>query len=115
MKDICANLEREIRNCDQLVIWTDCDREGENIGGEIANVCSNVNRRIVVLRAYFSAIIPRYAASKVNALLISICVCQTKDIACISGMGARLFFVAFGSRPCLFSSCTVTFIVRAKI
>ncbi|CAH1273337.1 TOP3A [Branchiostoma lanceolatum] len=33
-KDIKRTLEREARQCQVLVIWTDCDREGENIGTE---------------------------------------------------------------------------------
>lgn len=32
-------LEKEARQCQALVIWTDCDREGENIGFEIIDVC----------------------------------------------------------------------------
>lgn len=32
-------LEREARQCQALVIWTDCDREGENIGFEVIHVC----------------------------------------------------------------------------
>ena len=32
-------LEREIRGCQSLIIWTDCDREGENIGFEVIQVC----------------------------------------------------------------------------
>lgn len=37
--DIKRTLEREVRKCQALVIWTDCDREGENIGFEIIQVC----------------------------------------------------------------------------
>ena len=39
-----------------LIIWTDCDREGENIGFEIIDVCKAVKPRIEVKRAKFSEI-----------------------------------------------------------
>lgn len=53
---IKRTLEREIRGCGALVIWTDCDREGENIGFEIIEVCRAVKPQIKVLRAKFSEI-----------------------------------------------------------
>lgn len=34
-----------------MVIWTDADREGENIGFEIIDVCRGVNPRIQVYRS----------------------------------------------------------------
>lgn len=34
-------LEKEIKGCKHLILWTDGDREGENIAEEIANVCSH--------------------------------------------------------------------------
>ena len=34
-------LEREVKGCQDLVLWTDGDREGENIASEIAAVCQN--------------------------------------------------------------------------
>ncbi|XP_064634025.1 DNA topoisomerase 3-alpha-like [Lineus longissimus] len=58
-KDIKRTLEREIRGCSTLVIWTDGDREGENIGFEIIQVCKAVKPNIRVLRARFSEITPR--------------------------------------------------------
>ena len=39
-----------------MIIWTDCDREGENIGFEIVDVVQAVNRNIRVCRARFSEI-----------------------------------------------------------
>lgn len=51
-----ATLEREIRSCQGLIIWTDCDREGENIGFEIINVCKDVKPNLAVYRAKFSEI-----------------------------------------------------------
>lgn len=54
---IARNLEVEARRANMLMIWTDCDREGENIGAEIANVCRKAKAGITVRRARFSAII----------------------------------------------------------
>lgn len=58
MKQVERNLQNEARNADLLIIWTDCDREGEHIGSEVATVCVRANRRLRVKRARFSAIIP---------------------------------------------------------
>ncbi|KAG5832859.1 hypothetical protein ANANG_G00295660 [Anguilla anguilla] len=55
---IKRTLEREIRQCQALVIWTDCDREGENIGFEVIDVCKAVKPNIQVFRARFSEITP---------------------------------------------------------
>jgi DNA topoisomerase-3 len=52
--NIKKTLEREIRTCNTLIIWTDCDREGENIGFEIIDVCKAVKPTIDVFRAKFS-------------------------------------------------------------
>jgi len=57
LRDVEANLKSEARNADLLMIWTDCDREGEHIGSEIVTVCRSVNRNLKVKRARFSAII----------------------------------------------------------
>lgn len=53
---IKKTLEREIRGCQGLIIWTDCDREGENIGFEIIDVCSSVKPKLTIYRANFSEI-----------------------------------------------------------
>lgn len=57
--DIKKTLERESQQCQVLVIWTDCDREGENIGFEVIHVCKTVKPSLQVLRARFSEITPR--------------------------------------------------------
>jgi DNA topoisomerase III len=39
-----------------LVIWTDCDREGEHIGSEIVEICRGANQRLDIYRARYSAV-----------------------------------------------------------
>lgn len=56
-KAIEQNLFSEARRNDMLMIWTDCDREGEHIGSEIAAICRRAKPNIQVKRARFSAII----------------------------------------------------------
>ncbi|CAH0563955.1 unnamed protein product [Brassicogethes aeneus] len=53
---IKKTLEREIRSCQGLIIWTDCDREGENIGFEVIKVCSDIKPNLRIYRAKFSEI-----------------------------------------------------------
>ena len=61
-KAIEQNLLTQARRADVLMIWTDCDREGEHIGMEVAKVCRKAKPTIRIKRARFSAIIPQYAA-----------------------------------------------------
>ena len=58
MKNVQKNLENLVRTANLLVLWTDCDREGENIGFEVVHVCRNVKRAIPVKRARFSEMTP---------------------------------------------------------
>ncbi|CAO0798708.1 unnamed protein product [Mucor circinelloides] len=53
------NIRHQIGQCDVLFIWTDCDREGEAIGGDVADLCREVNPRIQVWRARFSTMQPQ--------------------------------------------------------
>ncbi|CAJ0565816.1 unnamed protein product, partial [Mesorhabditis spiculigera] len=49
-------LKEHAKNASTLVIWTDCDREGERIGDEIKIICRQGNPNIEVYRARFSEI-----------------------------------------------------------
>lgn len=58
-QQIANNIKKETRNADILMIWTDCDREGEYIGWEIYQVAQKSNGRLQddkVYRAIFSHI-----------------------------------------------------------
>ncbi|CAH1389834.1 unnamed protein product [Nezara viridula] len=53
---IKKTLESQCRSCNVLIIWTDCDREGENIGFEIIDTCLKIKPNLDVYRAKFSEI-----------------------------------------------------------
>jgi DNA topoisomerase III len=53
-KTIAQNLAEQARYAQHLVIWTDCDREGEHIGHEIVEAARRGNSGISVKRARFS-------------------------------------------------------------
>ncbi|GMP25160.1 hypothetical protein CsSME_00002157 [Camellia sinensis var. sinensis] len=67
--DIKRTLEEEARKCQWLVLWLDCDREGENIAFEVVEVCTEANRHLNVWRARFSALIERDIRESVQALV----------------------------------------------
>jgi len=67
--NIKKTLEREVRSCTGLVIWTDCDREGENIGYEIINVCRAIKPNVGVKRAKFSDMTSASIFRAMNALI----------------------------------------------
>lgn len=50
-------LELEARNCQYLIIWTDGDREGENIGFEIIEVCKKGILNLSHFPTYFLLLI----------------------------------------------------------
>ncbi len=61
---IVKHLEREAKNMDYLVLWLDCDREGENICFEVIRCVDkfmnhNSNLKQYIYRAKFSAITPK--------------------------------------------------------
>ncbi|KAL1591152.1 hypothetical protein WHR41_00451 [Cladosporium halotolerans] len=59
-KGIAKNIETQARSAHFLYIWTDCDREGENIGTEIRDIACKGNSRLnqpgKTVRARFSNI-----------------------------------------------------------
>lgn len=59
-KGIVRHLEREAKNVDYLVLWLDCDREGENICYEVIRTVQHLMKRgfrgQTIFRAKFSAV-----------------------------------------------------------
>ncbi|KAL7920535.1 DNA topoisomerase [Trichoderma austrokoningii] len=53
-RDIAMNIAEQAKYARLLVIWTDCDREGEHIGQEIVDAAKVGNAAIQVKRARFS-------------------------------------------------------------
>jgi DNA topoisomerase-3 len=68
LKPLEENLKKEAKNADVLVLWLDCDREGENIAYEVLEVCKTSNPRLQVKRAKFSAFIPSEIVNAWNSL-----------------------------------------------
>lgn len=58
-KDIEKTLLELAKKCKYLLLWLDCDMEGENISYEVIEVCQSANPHIEIFRARFSALIPR--------------------------------------------------------
>ncbi|MQM05089.1 hypothetical protein Taro_037894 [Colocasia esculenta] len=67
--DIKSTLEIEVRSCQWLVLWLDCDTEGENIAFEVLEVCTTVNQHLNIWRARFSALIDREIHQSVQNLV----------------------------------------------
>ncbi|KAK9321347.1 DNA topoisomerase [Lipomyces orientalis] len=53
-KGVARNIKSESRWAQGLMIWTDCDREGEHIGMEVCRIAKEGNPRIIVKRAQFN-------------------------------------------------------------
>jgi DNA topoisomerase-3 len=55
-------LERMLRQlaqrCNAVILWLDCDREGEAIGDEVRAVCWRSNPNLPMYRARFSTVLP---------------------------------------------------------
>jgi DNA topoisomerase III len=53
--DLAEHIRRVSRSADLLVLWLDCDSEGEKIAADVADVCKQQKPGLPVRRARFSA------------------------------------------------------------
>ncbi|GAX84927.1 hypothetical protein CEUSTIGMA_g12348.t1 [Chlamydomonas eustigma] len=67
--DLKIQLEQLARQAQWLVLWLDCDREGENISFEVIQVCQAANPRLVIRRARFSALTYQQLNHTINHLV----------------------------------------------
>ncbi|EZG77690.1 DNA topoisomerase [Gregarina niphandrodes] len=67
-KSLERNLRTLSKDCSHLVLWLDCDREGEAIAHEVMEVCLKSNRRLHCLRAHFSAVTAQAVQRALNSL-----------------------------------------------
>ncbi|ODQ60673.1 hypothetical protein WICANDRAFT_61239 [Wickerhamomyces anomalus NRRL Y-366-8] len=82
---IAKNIENLSRGCDRLMIWTDCDREGEYIGKEILDAARKGNPNLTVqntMRAQFSHL-------ERNHILKAAREPKQLDVNAISAVGTR--------------------------
>lgn len=68
-KPIEKNLQVYAARATKLVLWLDCDREGENIAHEVISVCIAANPRLTISRAKFSALTQRDIVHAINHLV----------------------------------------------
>lgn len=53
MRSLEKQLQQESRSSHAIILWLDCDREGENIAAEARDACLQANRSLAVYRARF--------------------------------------------------------------
>ena len=68
MNNVKQNLIDIAKKSHLLVIWTDCDREGEHIGFEIQSVCQKAKASLKCVRAQFSCCTKGEVAKAVRTL-----------------------------------------------
>jgi len=55
-RKVVQNLTALAKRAEKLVLWLDCDREGEAIAFEVLDVCVRANGTVQAKRAKFSAV-----------------------------------------------------------
>lgn len=67
-QNLAQTLRNEARTCDWLILWLDCDSEGEKIASDVADVCSQSKPNIIIKRARFSAMTNTDIFRAINSL-----------------------------------------------
>uniref|UniRef100_A0A8C9GT69 DNA topoisomerase n=1 Tax=Piliocolobus tephrosceles TaxID=591936 RepID=A0A8C9GT69_9PRIM len=67
-ENIAKNLSEYSKICQMLILWLDCDREGEHICFEVINACHITNKNLRIQRATFSAVTEKDIIYAINNL-----------------------------------------------
>ncbi|EAS00239.2 DNA topoisomerase (macronuclear) [Tetrahymena thermophila SB210] len=65
---IQRNLIKWARQVDTLILWLDCDREGEAIAYEVIDICREINKNLLIKRAWFSSLDRLNVTNAINNL-----------------------------------------------
>ncbi len=66
---MATNLKRLSQNSNVLILWLDCDAEGEAIAFEVIEICKQINRNLNIYRAHFSAVTTQDISRAFNNLI----------------------------------------------
>ena len=67
-KSVAYSLGRVCEGFDELILWLDCDREGENIAFDVLDIVKEKNKEIKIFRAKFSAVTPQDVENAMRSL-----------------------------------------------
>ncbi|WUR03316.1 DNA topoisomerase 3 [Vairimorpha necatrix] len=86
--DLKKNIEEQALKSDKVIIWTDCDREGEHIALQISNIIK-AKKNIEIKRARFSGIIRNDIINALNNL-VDINIKEADAVDCRMEMDLRI-------------------------
>ena len=59
MESLVKNIQDLAKESKELVLWLDCDRQGEAIAFEVMEICLKKNSFLKIARARFAAVTPQ--------------------------------------------------------
>lgn len=85
-KDVFDNISREATHAQKLMIWTDCDREGEFIGHEIFKAAHEGNQSILIGQVWRS----RFSDLEKSHIIYAACNPVDLDLNAVEAVACRM-------------------------